>query len=449
MNINAADSRQIAWRVIHAALKAVDPALAVKNYFDTHPQITTQIATTPGRIIVVGGGKAGAPMAAAVSEIFGNKIAAGQVIVKYGHTGHSTPSSSKIKITEAAHPVPDQAGFIAAQEIAHLLSQTNQNDTVLCLISGGCSALLTLPAEGPLPAGSLNLADLQATNETLLAAGSTINQVNTIRKHLSAIKGGQLAQMAAPANVHTLILSDVVGDPLDVIGSGPTVPDPTTFADARSIVEQYGLQDTLPKRATQRLQAGVAGNLPDTPKPGNPVFERVTNPVIGSNRLAAQAAVKSAQAAGFEAYLLTTFIEGEAREVGRVMAGLAKELACGEGQIRRPACLVAGGETTVTLRGDGKGGRNQEMALSAAIALKGWSNILIVCLGTDGTDGPTDAAGAFADGTTIRRAEALGLDAVKFLNRNDAYNFFTALNDLIITGPTNTNVNDLTLIMAW
>jgi glycerate 2-kinase len=311
------------------------------------------------------------------------------------------------------------------------------------LISGGGSALLTLPAEG------LELSDLQVMTECLLAAGATINELNTIRKHLSAVKGGQLARMAAPATVYTLILSDVVGDPLEVIASGPTVPDPTTFDDAWTIVKQYQLEDSLPVAVSQRLQAGCAGDVLDTPKPGASIFERVHNAIIGSNRISARAAVEAAQVAGFETQLLSTYIEGEAREVGKVMAGLAKGLVSGEGPISPPACLVAGGETTVTLRGDGQGGRNQEMALAAAIALQGWRRTLITCLGTDGTDGPTDAAGAFASGDTVERAQAKGFDAVKYLKRNDAYNFFAPLGDLIVTGPTQTNVNDLTLVFAW
>ncbi len=432
--------RQLAWQIIQSALKAVDPAKAVKNYFDNAPQIVTQIKATPGRIFVVGAGKAGTPMAVAVSQLFSDKISAGLVIVKHDHRGDT--ALGKIALKEASHPIPDEVGLMATQEITHLLAQTDHNDTVICLISGGASALLSLPAEG------ISLADLQATTQALLAAGGTINQVNTIRKHLSAIKGGQLARLAAPAKVYTLILSDVVGDPLEVIGSGPTVPDPTTFADAWAIVEQYQLATKLPEAVVQRLQAGLRGGLPDTPKPNDTIFRQVSTTIIGSNRFAAQAAIETAQLAGFEALLLSTFIEGEAREVGRVVAGLAKGLLKDEGSTKRPACLVMGGETTVTLQGNGKGGRNQEMALSAAIALTGWNNVLLICLGTDGTDGPTDAAGAFADGTTISRAEGMSMDAVKFLNRNDAYNFFAALDDLIITGPTYTNVNDLIIILA-
>jgi hydroxypyruvate reductase len=434
--------KEIAWKIINDALKAVDPAIAVKNYFRANPAIVEQIKATPGHVFVVGAGKAGAPMSAAVRELFPNKIAAGRVIVKYGHLGAGGVPLEPIQLIEAGHPVPDEAGLAGARAIAQLLSQTTADDTVICLFSGGGSALLTLPAEG------LTLADLQATTQALLAAGATINQVNTIRKHLSAVKGGGIARLAAPAAVYALILSDVVGDPLEVIASGPTVPDPTTFADVWALVEQFGLQNALPSAVRRRLQAGHKGDLPDTPKSGNSIFKRVTNVVIGSNKIAAQAAVESAQAAGFNAQLLTTFIEGEAREVGRVVAGLAKGLAHDEGMFKRPACLVLGGETTVTLKGNGKGGRNQEMALSAAIALAGWENLLITCLGTDGSDGPTNAAGAFADGATVSRARALGLNPLDFLQRNDSYNFFAPLDGLIITGPTNTNVNDLTIILV-
>jgi glycerate 2-kinase len=442
--MSLSNTRQIAWQLIKAALQAVDPALAVKNYFSQHPEVAAQIRETRGRVIVVGAGKAGTPMAMAVTELFGDKIFEGQVIVKYGHTGQ-TPENRplRIKIKEAGHPVPDEAGLQATQEIAELLSQTGPDDTVICLLSGGGSALTPLPAPG------LTLADLQATTTELLAAGAIINELNTIRKHLSGSNGGRLAQLAVPARLYALILSDVVGDPLEVIASGPTVPDPTTFADAWHIVEQYRLQERLPRPVVERLQAGRAGEIADTPKPGDPIFERVHNAVIGSNRIAAQAAVEAAQMAGLEAMLLTTFVEGEAREVARVVAGLAKGLVKDEGSLPRPACLVLGGETTVTLKGKGRGGRNQEMALAAAIALQNWPNVTLICLGTDGTDGPTDAAGAFADGATVSRAQRLGLDAVDFLNRNDAYNFFGPLGDLIMTGPTNTNVNDLIIILAW
>ncbi|MEW5959632.1 MAG: glycerate kinase [Chloroflexota bacterium] len=442
------DRRQLAWHLIQAALKAVDPAAAVKNYCHAHPQLVDRIKATSGRMFVIGAGKAGAPMALAAAEIFGDKIAGGRVVVKYGHglpppAGEALRQAANIEIVEAGHPVPDEAGLEASRQIVRLLADVGQDDTVICLISGGGSALLTLPA------GDLTVGDLQATTQSLLAAGATINEINTIRKHLSAVKGGRLAELAAPANVYTLILSDVVGDPLDVIASGPTVPDSTTFAEAWRLVELYRLQERLPQAVIRRLQAGLAAELPDTPKAGNPIFERVHNAVVASNRIAARAAVAAAQAAGLQAQLLTTFIEGEAREVGKVLAGLAKGLIRDEAPLKRPACLVLGGETTVTLKGNGQGGRNQEMALAAAIALQGWDDVAVVCLGTDGSDGPTDAAGAVVDGHTLGRALTLGLDALDFLSRNDAYNFFAPLDDLIMTGPTQTNVNDLAFVMAW
>jgi len=332
--------------------------------------------------------------------------------------------------------------------MADLLRGAGERDLVVCAISGGGSALMTLPVAG------VSLADLQALTQILLRCGATINQINTLRKHLSQVAGGQLARLAHPAAVVSLILSDVVGDPLDVIASGPTVADPTTFADAWQIVADFGVAGQLPQAIIGHLQAGLSGALPDTPKPGDASLERVQNVVIGSNRSAGRAAAAAAEQLGFDTLLLTSFLEGEASQVGRVLAGLGKGLARAEAMhpvgrpLARPACLVLGGETTVTLRGDGKGGRNQEMALSAALALAGWPDLLVACLATDGTDGPTDAAGAFADGSTVPRAAALGMRAAEYLARNDAYPFFHRLGDLIIIGPTQTNVNDLALVLA-
>ena len=350
MNDLEFNPRELANSIMEAALQAVDPALAVKHYFASHPAIKAQIEATAGRLIVVGAGKAGTPMATAVTELFGSKIASGQVIVKHGYHHLAAGTTSPIKISEAGHPVPDDAGLEATQALTQLLAQTSEDDTVLCLISGGGSALLTLPAP------DLTLEDLQRTTECLLAAGATINEFNTVRKHLSRVKGGGLAQLAAPATVHTLILSDVVADVLPVIASGPTVPDPSTFAEAWAIVEQYHVVDKLPTMVITRLKAGCTGDIPDTPKPNSPIFSRVTNTIVGSNRIAANAAVQTARQHGLTAHLLTTFVEGEAREVGKVLAGLAKGLSTGETGYSLPACLVLGGETTVTLQGDGKGG---------------------------------------------------------------------------------------------
>jgi glycerate 2-kinase len=305
--------------------------------------------------------------------------------------------------------------------------------------------LMTLPVAG------VSLEDLQRLTRILLGCGATINEINTIRKHISQLKGGQLAQLASPASVISLILSDVVGDPLAVIASGPTVPDPSTFEEAWSILNRYQIADDIPASITRHLRAGLDGHIPDTPKPADPVFERVQNVVIGNNRLAASAAAQKARELGFDTMLLSTFVEGEAREVAKVVAGLAKGLIRDETMapdgkpVKKPACLIMGGETTVTLRGNGRGGRNQELALSAALSVAGWEGILIASLATDGTDGPTDAAGAFADGDTVARAARLGLDAQAYLNRNDSYHFFEKLDDLLKTGATQTNVNDLIL----
>ena len=450
--------RDLAWQIMRAALKAVDPAEAVRHCLnladhqltvsDPHGATHTYNLADYDRVFVVGGGKAGAPMAAAVAEVLGDQLTGGTVLVKYAHALADPTATGPIQIIEAGHPIPDAAGWLGAQQMTHWLQDTTERDLVLCLISGGGSALMTAPVTG------VTLAGLQALTQTLLACGATINDINTIRKHISQLKGGQLARRAAPGTVISLILSDVVGDPLDVIASGPTVPDPTTFAESWSVLTRYGVEADIPASIRAHLTAGLEGEVVDTPKPGDPIFERVQTVIVGSNLLAAHAAAESATQLGFDTILLTTFIEGEAREVGQVAAGLAKGLVRGEAMhppgklISKPACLIIGGETTVTLHGDGKGGRNQEMALAAALALTGWPDILIACLATDGTDGPTDAAGAFADGTTIRRATDMGLDAVDYLARNDAYHFFEQLDDLIMTGPTRTNVNDLTLVLV-
>ncbi|MBC7250376.1 MAG: glycerate kinase [Anaerolineae bacterium] len=436
--------------VQRAALDAVAPDAAVRRQLRREGHVLhiadrTYSLAEYDRVFVVGGGKAGAPMAAAVEEVLGERITAGAVNVKHGYTlsAAGQEPASRIQIVEAGHPVPDEAGRQGAEHIAQMLTGLGERDLVLVLISGGGSALLPLPCEG------ISLADVQALTNTLLRCGATINEINAVRKHISQIKGGQLARLAYPATVVALILSDVVGNPLDVIASGPTVPDPTTFAEAWAVLERYGIVDEVPGSIVSRLRAGLAGQVPETPKPGDPVFTRVQNVIVGSNEIAAQAAVDEAREQGFSALLLSTFIEGEAREVARVFAGIAKGMAQHGWPLKPPACLVAGGETTVTIRGRGKGGRNQELALAAALAIDGWQNVAVVGLATDGTDGPTDAAGAIAWGDTVTRARARGLDAAAYLANNDAYHFFQALGDLIITGPTNTNVNDLIFVFVF
>ena len=433
--------------VQQAALAAVDPEGAVLR----HVTRSGDRLTVGGRVYdlaaidrvwVVGGGKAAPAMVAALHGLLGERLSGGLVVTKYGHADPRHPTGP-VDAIEAGHPIPDQAGVEGTQRMADLLAGATERDLVLAVLSGGGSALLVLPAPG------LTLTDLQDTTDLLLRSGATIVELNAVRKHLSQIKGGGLARLAGRAPVVSLILSDVVGDPLDVIASGPTAPDPTTFAEAWAVVERYGLVERLPEGTRRHLQAGLDGDLPDTPKPDDPLFERVHNLLVGNNRLAAEAAVEVARANGLNALLLSTYIEGEARQVARVAAALAKEMVAHGRPAPLPACLVWGGETTVTVRGQGKGGRNQELALAAALALEGLPQVLLVALGTDGTDGPTDAAGAVATGKTINRARSLGLDPVAHLENNDAYPFFHALNDLILTGPTGTNVNDLMFLFAF
>lgn len=458
-------------RVLSAAIEAVDPRRAIQA--NVRLDGDTLIIGARGyalaefdRVLVVGGGKAGTPMAAAIYEILSDRITGGVVNVKHGHTaagggwrvrfdrgGEPAGSAPRadtgpIAIVEAGHPVPDAAGQAGAERIAALLTGLTPRDLVIVLISGGGSALLPLPAPG------ITLADYQALTALLLRCGADITEINTVRKHCARLQGGQLARLATPAQVVTLILSDVVGTPLDAIASGPTVPDRSTFADAWAVLTRYGILDQAPSSVRGHLARGLAGETPDTPKADDPLFARVHNVVIGDNAIAGRAAVTEARRLGFNSVLLTTFVQGEAREIGRAMAGLAQGVACGQSDYVAPACLVAGGETTVTVRGQGTGGRNQELALAAAIALESHPlppgvRVAVTSVGTDGTDGPTDAAGGIATADTVTRGRSLGLDARAALADNDSYHFLAALGDLLITGPTQTNVNDLICVFVF
>jgi hydroxypyruvate reductase len=449
-------------RIMAAALDAVEPGAAVRRYLRRDGQrlsIGERIydLTDYKRVFLVGAGKAGAPMAHAAANVLGDHLADGVVVVKEGHIEELQIADDRLQINptnlqsaiyhlqliEAGHPIPDQRGVDGAQRIAELLARTTERDLVIALISGGGSALLTLPAPG------VTLADMQALTAALLACGASINEINTLRKHLDQLKGGGLARMADPAALATLILSDVVGNPLDVIASGPTVPDPSTFADAYAILERYEIVDQIPDPILNHLRSGMARTIGETLKPGDARFERVQNVVVASNSQAAEAALAAARAEGFNTVLLTTYLQGEAREVGRMLAAITRELATTGQPIPRPACVVAAGETTVTLRGKGQGGRNQELTLAAAADLAGLPDVALIALATDGGDGPTDAAGAVATGATLERARALGLNQMAYLARNDAYPFFAALGDLLQPGPTQTNVNDLIFLFVF
>jgi len=435
--------RKDALRIFRAALKAADPAEAIHRHVRRLGNVLQAGARKYSlkgvrRIFVLGAGKASAAMARALEDILGGRITGGLVATKYGH---GLPLDS-IEVCECGHPVPDQAGVEGAQRLARLAAEAQEDDLVLVVISGGASALT------PFPAPPISLEQKQETTRMLLECGANIHEINTVRKHISAIKGGQLARLAAPAAVITLVLSDVIGDPLDVIGSGPTVPDSSTFPDASRILDRYGLTARVPRPVSERIGQGVLGRVPDTPKPGDPVFRRAHTVIVGSNRLAVDAAAREAKRLGYKPLVLSTLIEGEAREVARVHAAILREARRSGRPAKPPACIISGGETTVTIRGDGKGGRNQEFALAAASDLAGVEGVLMLCGGTDGTDGPTDAAGAIADGGTIARAQAMGMAAMDYLQRNDSYHFFDPLGDLVRTGPTRTNVMDICLMLA-
>jgi glycerate 2-kinase len=431
--------------VLRAALAAVEPAAAVRRALalsDRSLMVGDRRYELGQfrRAIVVGAGKASAPMAAAVEDVLGAALpVSGEVVVRYGHAA----PTQQVRIHEAGHPVPDEAGVRATREIAALLEAADERDIVVCVISGGGSALLTLPANG------ISLQAMQQTTEALLRCGATINEINVLRKHLDLVKGGGLARLASPAAVLTLVLSDVVGNPLDAIASGPTVPDTSTWADAAAVLDRYALWQQIPSVVADRVRSGLSGRLADTPEPGDTLFKRTQAVIVGSNLLACSAAADAAAQLGLRSMVLSTFVEGEAREAGRVLAGLLREVDASGHPLPRPCCLVLGGETTVTISGHGKGGRNQELTLSAAFAVRDVPDVLLASVGTDGSDGPTDAAGAWVDGTTLARATAAGLDAAQHLAENNSYALFDALGDLIKTGPTNTNVNDIMLLFAF
>jgi len=434
--------REDARKIFMAGVERVEPARAVKSFVHLEDSTLTvnmreydlnQIEN----IYIVGAGKAAAPMALAVEEILGNWINEGLINTKYGH---GVPLN-RIELKEAGHPLPDEAGMQGAETILSLIEKAKDGDLIICLISGGGSALLPLPAQG------ISLEEKQEATSLLLGCGATIQEINAIRKHISRIKGGRLAEASWPAGLVTLILSDVVGDSLDVIASGPTVPDESTFADCLAIVKKYKLESRVSPSIRNYLHEGAAGRRQDTPKPGNVCFTRTQNVIIGSNIQAIMASASEARQLGYHPLILSSLIEGETRQVAKVHAAIAKEAIRTGNPITKPACLISGGETTVTLRGEGRGGRNQEFVLATALEMKDLKMTVILSGGTDGSDGPTDAAGALADGNTVRRSWMKGMDPAAYLDRNDSYNFFFKLGDLLITGPTRTNVMDLRIII--
>lgn len=437
--------RQHAKEIFWAGLNAVDPEAAVQRALQREGDMLTVAGEVLNlsvyrRVFVLGAGKASVAMARGVEACLGEMIDDGIVVTN----ARGNDALQSVRVLEAGHPIPDARGESAAKQILQIAEAAQHDDLILCLISGGGSALL------PLPAGHLNLAEEQLVTNLLLAHGVTILEINTVRKHLSRIKGGRLAAAAHPARLVTLILSDVIGDPVDIIASGPTVPDPSTFADAERILVLYGIWQKLPQTVQEYIAEGCRGHIPETPKPHDAIFERNHYSIVGCNADALTACEHYARSLGYHCMVLANRVQGEARDIGRFYAALLHNVVNSEQPIRTPACILAGGETTVTVRNPGgKGGRNQELALSVALDIDGLENCVFLSAGTDGRDGPTEAAGAFADGWTVARGRMHGLRFMSsFLRDNDSYTFFDKVGDLFLTGPTGTNVMDLHIMLV-
>jgi len=442
------EMKNMAKTIFSKAISAVDPSQRLKETIriekdrlsiktDEDSEKVYPLARFK-KILLIGTGKASASMAQAVEKIFGDRITQGVIVTKYGHT----LLLKRTEIIEAGHPIPDEKGFEGAKKIQRILKESGPEDLVIFLLSGGGSALSPLPVEG------ITLEEKQQVTQFLLDCGADIKEINTIRKHISQIKGGWLARWAYPSTVIGFILSDVVGDQLDVIGSGPTVPDVSTFEEAWSVLEKYGLIKRVAPSIQKHLLLGKERKIEETPKPRDPAFEKVLNILIGSNILALRAAGSEASSFGLNTLILSSSIVGDTREAARFHCAIVKEVMSSGNPLPKPACIISGGETTVTVKGNGLGGRNQEFALTGALEINGLEKVVLLSGGTDGTDGPTDASGALADDTTVSRARSMGLDPEVYLENNDAYPFFQRLGDLLITGPTYTNVMDVRILLV-
>jgi hydroxypyruvate reductase len=435
-------------RILISALESVDPKMCVEkvlkrkndSLFINDQEIRLQHIN---RINVIGVGKAVLPMALAVSDVMGDLISEGILIAKHDDAGIQSHLNKRIRIIKGSHPIPSEESVEATSVLLEMLKKTTPDDLVIGLISGGGSALMTYPVK------EIGLSGLQNATFLLLKCGATIEEMNTIRKHLDLVKGGGLLKHIYPAKSIHLILSDVLGDPLSMIASGPTAADPTTFENCLEIINKYGIDDLLDNRVMSYLKSGAAGLIEETIKDGNPIIVDHKNLIVGSLSIAAEAACNQAKEAGFDAKILTTSLRGEARVVGaklaRQLADLVKIKKIGE----KPICLIAGGETTVTVKGNGTGGRNQELALSAAQVLRGINNSALISFATDGEDGPTDAAGGFVTGKTLEIGLRMNLVSQDYLDNNNAYEYLNKVGGLIKTGPTGTNVNDLVLMLAF
>lgn len=438
-------ARRDALEIIKSGLDAVDPRKAIR---DNVKRVGNTLVIQGKkynldkfeRVVIIGGGKASGLMAETLEKILGERVTAGFVNIMKG-TGRGI-KTTKIELNEAGHPLPDEKGLKGSKIMIEIAKSVGKKGLIFVLISGGGSALLPYPVNG------ITLKDKQNITDKLLKSGATINEINAVRKHLSLIKGGQFLRHIRSSEVVSLIISDVVGDPIDVIASGPTAPDSTTYREAVHILKRYKLWATIPGTVRSHFQLGVEGDLLETPKVGDEIFRKVNNVIVGNNRVATKASCEKAKELGYNTLFLSSHIEGEARHVGAVLASIIQEIQESNNPIPRPATIIAGGETTVTVTGTGKGGRNQELVLSAAMKIKGLRGVAVVSVGTDGVDGPTDAAGATANGRTLFRAQKMNINPLSFLDNNNSYQFFKRLNDLVITGPTLTNTNDLTVLVA-
>jgi len=427
--------REEAKEIFLEGVKAVDPYMAVKNALK---ELNIDYKNYES-IYVIGAGKGTAPMARAIEEELRDKIKKGIIVVKYGFS----EKLKYIEVIEAGHPIPDENGLLGTEKIIKLLRDAKENDLIISLISGGGSSLL------PYPAGNIRLEEKKVLTQLLLECGASIDEINIVRKHISLSKGGHLAKFAFPATVINFMLSDVIGDRADIIASGPFVPDPSTFKDAWEVLEKYDLIEKTPKSILNYLKDGMAGKVPETPKPGDRIFEKVKNRIVASNIIALKACEKKAKELGYKTIILSSMIEGETRDIAKMHCAIAKEIFKTENPISLPACIISGGETTVTIRGNGIGGRNQEFCLQSAIEIADIPySLVILSGGTDGNDGPTDAAGGIVDPMTVKRGKEKGLDARKFLENNDSYNFLKETDSLFITGPTKTNVMDIHIMLC-
>jgi hydroxypyruvate reductase len=426
-------ARERGLSLMEQTLDAISPSRLVRDFVAREGDIlrvgTERYPLGDRRVLLLGAGKAAAAVAQELEAILGDALTAGVVVTRYGYVA----PTKRVRVVEGGHPLPDSNGVAGAMALQALAKTARGGDLVLCTFSGGGSALLSLPPPG------IDLADLRALNETLLRSGAPIGDVNVVRRHVAPLLGGELARLLVPAQLVTLLLSDVVGDSVEAIASGPTVPDPTTFQDAKEVLSRLAVWEQVPRSIRDRIERGLRGWVQETPKPGDPVFARANAFIVGNNRTAVAAALEEGKKQGFSTQAVVEPIVGEARTAGERLARLARDSAASSAR----TLLVAGGETTVTVRGPGRGGRNQEVALAAALELEGTSNLMVAALATDGTDGPTDAAGGIVDGQTAVRARAAGFDPAEVLQQNNSHPLLLATGDLLSTGPTRTNVADL------